>query len=545
MSSERLDAATAATALHALLERHPDALVAAVDPDGMFTEVPPSLPLGRHRVMEVRSAIDVVHAPDRVVVIEAWDRARAAGSARASVHLLRHPDSDPVNMHFFDVRAIHGVYVCLVLTEHPDEVITGIHANPAIPPRVCRITKNETAVITAVDAATTAILGWSPDEMVGRRSLEFIHPDDADRAIENWMEMLGATSQRVRLRHLRKDGSWVWMEITNDNRLDDPAHACVVAETIDISDEMAIHEALRAREQLLRRLAEALPTGLFQVAADRSIVYTNDRLHQIVGIGALTSVDEQLAAVERDDRPALHAAVDAVLTGEDRDVEVHLRLPATGERRLCQLNLRSLTEDDGTANGAIVTVADVTESAQLRRELERRATQDALTGCHNRASVMAALEAHLAAPGAGLAVVFVDLDHFKAVNDDLGHAAGDELLVLVADRLRDATRTGDVVGRLGGDEFLVLCPGVADRHEAEVIGDRVARALRHHVLLEAGPVDLQASVGVAHTADDPAATTTADQLVACADAAMYRSKDAAAGEAVVAGERGSGSPPAV
>jgi diguanylate cyclase (GGDEF)-like protein/PAS domain S-box-containing protein len=535
MSSERLDAETVETALLALLERHPDALVAAVDPDGMFTELPASLPLDRHRVMQVRSGIEVVSAPDRVVVIEAWDRARAAGSARASVHLLRDPDGEPVNMHFFDARPTHGVYMCIVVTKNPDEAITGIHANPAIPPRVCRITKNDTAIITAVDAATTAILGWSPDEMVGRRSLDFIHPDDADRAIENWMEMLGATSQRVRLRHLRKDGSWVWIEITNDNRLDDPEQACVVAETIDISDEMAIHEALRAREQLLRRLAEALPTGLFQIAVDRSIVYTNDRLHQIVGIGALTSLDEQLAAVELEDRPALHAAVDAVLAGEDRDIEVHLRLPASGDRRLCQLNLRSLTDDDGTVNGAIVTVADVTEAAQLRRELERRATLDALTGCHNRASVMAALERHLSGTDQAMAVVFVDLDHFKAVNDDLGHAAGDELLVLAADRLRDATRTGDVVGRLGGDEFLVLCPGVADRHEAEVIGDRVARALRHHVLLAAGPVDLQASVGVAHTGDGPA-VTSADELVARADAAMYRSKDAAVGEAVVAGE---------
>ena len=100
--------------------------------------------------------------------------------------------------------------------------------------------------------------------MVGHRSIEFIHPDDHALAIDNWMEMLAlpGPGRRVRLRHRRKDGSWVWFEVTNHNLLDDPDHGCVVCEIVDISEEMAAHEELRAREQLLDRLAEAIPLGL-------------------------------------------------------------------------------------------------------------------------------------------------------------------------------------------------------------------------------------------------------------------------------------------
>jgi PAS domain S-box-containing protein len=105
------------------------------------------------------------------------------------------------------------------------------------------------------------ILGWSREEMVGHRSLEVIHPEDRPRAVANWMDTRSApgAGRRVRLRHLHRNGSWQWFEFTNHNLLGDPKHGCVVAEMVDISDEMAALEALRANERLLRRLAETLP----------------------------------------------------------------------------------------------------------------------------------------------------------------------------------------------------------------------------------------------------------------------------------------------
>ena len=120
----------------------------------------------------------------------------------------------------------------------------------------------------------------------------------------------------------------------------------------------------------------------------------------------------------------------------------------------------------------------------------------------------------------GTAVAFIDLDRFKPVNDRFGHAAGDRLLVAVAERLRLTVRGCDRIGRVGGDEFLVICPGVANTAKAIEIGERLAGALNATIDIGAGIVDLRASIGVAWTCEqlDP------DALIARADAAMYESK---------------------
>ncbi|HXP29384.1 MAG TPA: GGDEF domain-containing protein, partial [Solirubrobacteraceae bacterium] len=122
---------------------------------------------------------------------------------------------------------------------------------------------------------------------------------------------------------------------------------------------------------------------------------------------------------------------------------------------------------------------------------------------------------------ASVGVVYVDLDKFKPVNDTLGHAAGDELLASIAERLRELTRREDNVGRLGGDEFLVLLPDIRSSEVAMRVADRICGSLRDTVELTAGPVELTASVGVAC---GTAGELSADQLVKLADGAMYCSK---------------------
>jgi diguanylate cyclase (GGDEF)-like protein len=358
--------------------------------------------------------------------------------------------------------------------------------------------------------------------MEGRRSLEFVHPDDHTMAIENWMEMLASPGpgRRVRLRHRRRDGSWVWFEVTNHNLLDDPDHGCVVSGMVDISDEMAVHE-------LLDRLAEAIPVGLFQVDTARQVVYTNERLHQIIETRRKPDIEEQFASVIERDRPLLERALENVLVGGyPADIEVELRRRRSRAARYCTINLRALSDGAGSITGAIGCLADVTDSTRLRDELKKRATFDDLTGCYNRASLMLALDAHVASQATSLAVIFVDLDHFKQVNDELGHAAGDEVLITVAKRLGGLVRDGDIVGRLGGDEFLVISPGVAGPEQAMVLAERVARVLRDDVAMGDGTRGHQASIGVAWSAGN---NIVADALVAEADRAMYDSKREGAG----------------
>jgi diguanylate cyclase (GGDEF)-like protein len=167
-------------------------------------------------------------------------------------------------------------------------------------------------------------------------------------------------------------------------------------------------------------------------------------------------------------------------------------------------------------------VLDITDSARARQELERRATFDPLTHCHNRSSVLGTLETELAREDSvSTGVVYVDLDKFKPVNDKLGHAAGDELLVLVAERLRLASRDSDVAGRLGGDEFLVVLRDVPGPEMAMRAAQRICDALCDTFKLSCGEVELSASVGVACS---DSRDVSSEALVKRADGAMYRSK---------------------
>ncbi len=523
-----------AVALRVLLSQNPAALVAAIDPGpaGGFVAVPKTLPIGEHRVLQATSMLDVVVPADRVVVIETWERARAAGVARAPIHLLASPERAAV-LHFLDVRAEYGVFVGVVLAGDGEPALDEPPKASGLPPRIARVRKNELAILTEIDPATTRILGWTDETAIGHRSLEFVHPDDHERAIQSWLQMLAspAARQAVRLRHRHADGSWLWMEVSNHNLLDDSAEQCVLTEMIDISDEMAAHEALRAREQLLYRLAEALPIGILQVAADRRVVYSNDRLAGILGTKLLARLDDLLSTVVSEDRPVLDEAMRTALAdGIDRDVEVRVELRDPVRTRRCLVRLRALSDGGGRVNGAIVCVEDVTHSAELRAELEQQATHDMLTQLLNRRSIMALLDQALATNSEdGTAVIFVDLDRFKSVNDRFGHRAGDEVLRIAADRLASAIRAGDALGRIGGDEFLIVCPDVPNVASARSVARRVADALGRRAVLPGGNVTIRASIGLAYTSR---ADVTSDGLVGQADAAMYESKRHGSGRPV-------------
>ncbi len=241
-----------------------------------------------------------------------------------------------------------------------------------------------------------------------------------------------------------------------------------------------------------------------------------------------------------DDQPELSRGIAAVLAGDDVDVEVRFTVDSRPGERLCQIALRPLTDANGAVTGAIACVTDTTESSTLRSELERRATTDALTGCRARAATIDSLEHALADNGYGTAVVFIDLDRFKQVNDQLGHRAGDDLLKVLAERLNHTARTIDCVGRVGGDEFVVVCPGVGSETRAREIADRFATALKGPVTIGDLVIEPTASVGVAFA--PPGSTTNADELIAQADTAMYQSKRVGTGHSVLYSREMSSSP---
>ncbi len=530
----RLSLSARDAALDSLFRQNPDAWVVAIRETGHFTAMPPEVPVAGQRVIDgPTSALDLVAAEDRHAVIDAWEHALHEGAGNATIH----PRSDPnhsIGLWLVDATHRYGVLIGFFTGFTADTAPQAI-LSAALVPRTSSIRKDQVAVMTDVDEAASAILGWSRAELVGRRTLDIIHPDDQERAIANWMDMLSRPggARRVRLRHRHRDGSYRWLEVTNTNLLhtDDPQ---VMADLVDVTDEVTALEALRANEQLLRRLTEALPVGVLTTGVDRRVTYCNESLLSIVGLTHQSTVDDQLATVEPDGRAAVNEAVGRAL-GEARDADLEVSFaPPVGDPRRCVMSLRALTSDVGEVTGAIICLSDVTDEANLREALQRQVRFDPLTSCLNHASVLAALEERLDQTDAGswTVALFIDLDDFKGVNDRLGHVAGDRMLKVVATRLGRVAGETDVVGRLGGDEFLMVMRIEADRAKVTQAAHLVATALAEPIRLGRQWTVPRASIGVAYAG--PADDVDADAVVSVADNAMYEAKRMGEGVPLVA-----------
>jgi diguanylate cyclase (GGDEF)-like protein/PAS domain S-box-containing protein len=462
------------------------------------------------------------------VVARLWAQARSVGSAVAPLHLP--PGTrEPGLLYCIDLRPTHGVAVVLFASgEAGEDVVPVGHATTASSTRFARCWKDANAVYLDVDSGFEQLLGWTRAELLGNRSVDLVHPDDRDVGVDSWIrmsEMPGpARPIRIRLRH--KAGHWVWVEIVNHNRLGDSDHGDVLAEMLDVSDEVATQESLQARHQLLEQLTESVPLGLFHADRDGQVLYANGRLTEITGIVAGRLVRDWLGV----GGPRVSAVVDDLMAharaGRPGESTVEV-VGVTGDAVYCSVSLRPLADPSGTVIGVTGAVEDVTGAVIERRDLEMRAATDSLTGCLNRSAAMAAIQRALdAVPGNstkpdGVAVMFVDVDNLKEVNDRLGHSAGDALLAEVGERLRSSVRAHDDVGRFGGDEFVLVATHMSGGSQAMSVARWITSRVRQQFAVEGRRLDIRISLGVAWT---DSVGSQAEWLVRQADAAMYVSK---------------------
>jgi diguanylate cyclase (GGDEF)-like protein/PAS domain S-box-containing protein len=383
--------------------------------------------------------------------------------------------------------------------------------------------------------ALREMLGYSEEEFASLHWEHFTHPGDVARNLELFAEMTSGRSDRFEMdkRFIARDGSTVWARLTVSLLRDDAgAPRLAIGMTENITERHRLADQLREAEETFRLLVEESP-GVVYVAyldLERPWRYISPRLEKLVGIAA----DEWLARPElwyglmpAEDRVRVHREIGAISAGCDGGPHVlHYRMRhRDGRERWIRDEFRVLRDPDGERvfRGVLV---DVTREKELEADLARQATHDPLTGLANRDLFASRLETRLAAdraaggPKRHHAVVLVDLDDFKTINDSLGHAAGDDLLRSVADRIRSCLRPGDVAGRLGGDEFALLIEELSDPGAAAVVAARVQDAIADLHDLGGEAITTSASIGIAELGD----AGSVEVALRNADLAMYRAK---------------------
>ena len=421
---------------------------------------------------------------------------------------------------------------------------------------VCAVDKQGRFVF--VSAAFERIFGYTPDEMIGQSMIDLVHPADRQRTLDAAKEIMGGEPQfNFENRYLRKDGQVVhilwsarWSEVDQLR----------IAVARDITERKqaesrqaalyAISEAAHAAEDLLTLfkrvhliIGEWLPALNFSVALyDEHCGQLNFPYHvdddelQPEEPGTMTG--RLCTEVIRSGQPIL-------LTPEQDHLHAGFEMSVEGPNSSCWLGV-PLNSKNGTIGALIVKsvpggeryteqdkellqyvcaqVATAIERKQLHARLQQMAQYDQLTQLPNRGLLRDRLKASLAqarAEGGRMALLYVDLDRFKDVNDTHGHTVGDMLLQAVANRLKGCVRETDTVARIGGDEFVVLLHSIHASEDAGRVSEKILQVLAQPLRLDGHNLNINISIGVAHF---PEHGTEEQQLLRHADEAMYTAK---------------------
>src|SRR6185503_742908 len=310
--------------------------------------------------------------------------------------------------------------------------------------------------------------------------------------------------------------------LTFTNLLDDPTVVGIVVTGHDISDRVAVESDLRAANSVLAATLESTADGILVVDGDGRVTSFNSRFSEMWGIPdeVLTARDDSEAiafVLEQLSDPASFVAKVQGLY-EEPEAESHDTLVFKDGRVFERDSLPQRI--DGAVVGRVWSFRDVTEHRRLQSELTHQAFHDPLTGLANQALFRDRVDhaaTRLQRHGGQLAVLFIDLDDFKTVNDSLGHSAGDALLMIVSDRLTSCLRAGDTAARLGGDEFAVLMDELNDVNEATTVAERILASLQEPVVLDALQIRTTASIGIAYGTSGAGS----HEMLRNADLAMY------------------------
>jgi diguanylate cyclase (GGDEF)-like protein/PAS domain S-box-containing protein len=483
-----------------LIEWIGEDVVAFVDVEGKRLTVPDWVPptVQRARSHSIGQLLAAAHPDDRQRMIDNWwEMSRHPGEEREieivvrgetgwsreltrMVHLGNQEDIGAIVVAVRYIGTVDGV-------ELPDMIQSGEYEDV----NLLIHEMDESGIILRTEGKVFEISGHQPDEVIGESVLNHLHPDGFDDAIRSWLEVMTGppgTTRTGRQRVLRPDGTTLWVESTTIKRVAEDGTVTATVICHDLTDRRKQESALRTSQTEFRLLADRVPGPVFRADDQLRLTFRNRRWIELVGDDDAVKFLHDV--VHDDDRVAFDCEIGRLASGPSQ-LSATCEVRSREGNRVYEITCESVFDLVNGSRSFVGALVDITSTVRLR-EL---AAHDPLTGLHNRASLEEHLSLALADHPNDTVVVFVDIDNFKAVNDTYGHEAGDRVLIGIAGRLRDAVRADDIVGRFGGDEFLLVLQD-ADVDDQVVIG-RLATAVSRPVIWDGGSWQVSASIGVA------------------------------------------------
>jgi diguanylate cyclase (GGDEF)-like protein/PAS domain S-box-containing protein len=390
---------------------------------------------------------------------------------------------------------------------------------------------DEHGTTVAWNDAAEQIFGWRAAEVIGRHPVEYLFTEQERDELSSMLAVRPEDGENLpSMRFLRpmriRNGDMRTMRIavqamrtTRGLRYNVFAH--------DVTDEHHAQLALASSERRFRNTVEASPIGMVVASLDGTIEQVNEAYCTLVGRDADVLLGTPIERyIDASDRTRELDKLRRLLNGEIAHYDIESRfLHGTGHTLWTQNHVTVLDDEHGAPALLMMQILDITERRRFEDQLQHLADHDPLTGLLNRRGFAAVLKAHVdtcTRYGAQGALMMLDLDGFKYVNDTLGHDAGDELVIAVAQILQQRLRTTDTVARLGGDEFAVLLPRATFEDTEEVAGSLLAAVSAASLFNDDSIRPVTVSIGIARF-DEPG--VGADEVVTNADLAMYDAKE--------------------
>ncbi|MGE5477176.1 MAG: EAL domain-containing protein [Bacteroidales bacterium] len=381
--------------------------------------------------------------------------------------------------------------------------------------------------IVQANPAFCSMVGYAEAELVGRSLRDLSHPEDAARAdaLRGEMRAGGRDSYNLTKRYVARDGRVVWGRLTVTAVRDAELEHADARFTVTVVEDVTERKRLEDHMRLSATVFENSGDGLFVTDDHCNIVHVNPAFTEITGFEAedVMGKSPKVLSSGRHGPEFYERMWESLRSVGKWQGEIWDRRKS-GEMFAGWQNIAVVRNSLGEITNYVAVISDITSRKQVEERLSYQANHDPLTRLPNRTLFHERLSRAVARAHRNqslVALLFIDLDRFKQVNDTLGHLAGDMLLQQVAERLTGATRQGDTVARLSGDEFTVILEDVQDPRDAAVVAHKILHMLVETFDLGGHEAHISSSIGVALY---PVDAGDAQTLIKLADAAMYRAK---------------------